>query len=171
MGRRQHQTILWIALAMGLPLRPVIAQQAPAQMAGAVVDASTGVSVAGADILHLGDRRKVMSDSLGKYLFDSLPPGIVRFVVRSPGFPPTMVTVALAAGEKMARDIELDSTSVGRRAAQNLPRVAIEALSAPTPRFRDFERRRLTGRGQYLGREDIERSNFASLLDSIRGLR
>ena len=147
------------------------AQTGSAQVTGTVIDATSGSVVPNADILQLGVGRRVLSDSLGKYLFPDLPAGIVRFLVRVRGFPSTMVIVALAPGESMSRMIELDSTSVGRTRAQSLPAAEITAARAPMPRYADFERRRLNGRGQYLLREEIEKAGFSSLQDAMRGLR
>lgn len=173
--RWQLQTLLGLAFVTLVPGRAVSAQSRnsplASRVAGRIVDATTGHPVPDADIVLLRDGRVVVSDSLGRYDVDSLPAGLIRLVVRSKGFPPLMLTVALAEGEQMSREIELDSTAVGRKAAQELPRVAIEALRPPTPRFVDFERRRVTGRGQYLTREDLEKTNVASLQDAMRGLR
>ena len=154
-----------------MPWSAAVAQTGNAQVAGTVVDLTTGTAVPNADILHVGVGRRVTSDSLGNYLFPALPAGIVRFLVRGPGFPPTMVIVALARGESLSRVIELDSTDVGRAAAQALPAMAVTAPRPPSPRYADFERRRLTGRGQYLVREDIEKAGHATLQSAMRGLR
>ena len=82
-----------------------------------------------------------------------------------------VVTVALAPGETMSRLIELDSTVSGRTQAQSLPAMAVTAPPPPLPRFVDFERRRVSGRGQYLVREEIEKAGHSSLQDAVRGLR
>lgn len=165
--------IFWIlSLSMVvMPWSAATAQKGSAQVAGTVVDLTSGAVVANADIVQLGGGRKVVSDSLGKYLFPDLPAGIVRFLVRVRGFPATMVTVALARDESMSRVIELDSTVVGRTAAQSLPALAVMAPKPSLPRYVDFERRRLTGRGQYLVRADVEKAGYASLQDAMRGLR
>ena len=39
------------------------------------------------------------------------------------------------------------------------------------PRFANFERRRKTGAGQYVVREDIERGGYSTLQDVARGMR
>ncbi len=173
--RWQLQTLVGLALVVTVPGRTVSAQAkhsaVAARVAGRIVDLSTGHPVGDADVIHLKDGRVVVSDSLGRYDVDSLPSGLIRLLVRGKGFPPLMLTLALAEGEQMSREIELDSTDVGRKAAQQLPRVAVEALRPPMPRFADFERRRVTGRGQYLAREDLEKTNVATLQDAMRGLR
>jgi hypothetical protein len=169
--RWQLNPLIGLALVLAIPGPTVTAQAMHSAVAGRIVDLSTGHPVPDADVIHLKDGRVIISDSLGRYYVDSLPAGLIRLLVRGKGFPPLMLTVALAEGEKMSREIELDSTAVGRTAAQQLPRVAVEALRAPIPRFSDFERRRSTGRGQYLTREDLEKTNVASLQDAMRGLR
>ena len=154
-----------------VPCAVGFAQSGTAHVSGVVVDLSSGAAVANADIVHLGGSRRAMSDSLGKFLLSDLPAGIVRILVRVHGFPSTLVAVALARGETMSRVIALDSTLAGRTAAQKLPVEAVVATSPPAPRYADFERRRLTGRGQYLARDDLERGQFGSLQDAMRGLR
>ena len=165
--------IFWIVnLSMVvIPWCAALAQTGNAQVAGTVIDLSSGAVLANADIVHLAAGRKVVSDSLGKFLFPDLPPGIVRFLVRVQGFPATIVAVALIRGESLSRVIELDSSLAGRKAAQSLPALAVIAPRPPAPRYVDFERRRLTGRGQYLVRADIEKAGHASLQDAMRGLR
>lgn len=160
-----------VVCAVLVPWGAASAQKGNGQVTGKVVDITSGAVVANADIIHLGDERTVVSDSLGAFVFEKLPAGIVRLLVRGRGFPPLMVIVALARNEAMSRVIELDSTAVGRTAAQALPAVAVKALRAPMPRFVDFERRRQIGRGQYVVREDIEKAGHASLQDAMRGLR
>lgn len=137
---------------------------------GTIIDATSRSAVQGADVVHVGAGRSVVTDSLGHFTFGELPPGIVRFVVRGVGFPVLRVAVALTRGESLSKVIELDSSS-GGRAAQSLPGVVATAPRPPMPRFVDFERRRLTGRGQYLVREDIEKSGVSSLQGAMRGLR
>ena len=148
-----------------------LAQRGDARMTGRVVDKATGAPVAKAEIILLGDRRSVVSDSAGRYLFDDVPSGLVRFVVRAPGFPATTLSVALAHNESMARSIELDSSSAGRSAAQRLPGVAIEGKASRGPRYVDFEHHMATGRGQYLTREEIEKYNYSTLQDAVRNMR
>lgn len=156
------------------------AQKDRGRLVGLVVDVSTGAGVAKAVILHQSDGRVVTSDSAGLFRFDSLPSGIVRFVVRATGFPSARLVVALATGEYMERRITLDSTAATalalaisdeRTTAQALPKVTVAAKASLGPRFANFERRRATGAGQYLTSDDIEKGQFSSLQDVARSLR
>jgi hypothetical protein len=153
------------------PFTLAVAQKANARLAGTVIDHSSGAVIANADIVQLGPGRRVVTDSLGQFQLADLAPGIVRLMVRVVGFPTKVVVLALASGESMSRVIELDSTATGRAAAQRLPAESVVAPAPPAPRYADFERRRLNGRGQYLVREDLEKGGFSTLQDAMRGLR
>lgn len=167
---RAGATCLMVFIA-AMPLHVAAAQAGNAQVTGTIIDASSRSAIRGADVVHVGGGRTVVTDSLGHFAIGDLPSGIVRFVVRSVGFPVKRVAVALTKGESLSKVIELDSSSAARVAAQPLPGVVLTAPRPPMPRFVDFERRRLTGRGQYLVREEIEKSGVGSLQGAMRGLR
>lgn len=170
MSSRIHPFCAIIVVA-ATPWTTAAPQSVTGRVLGAVIDATSRTAVADAEIVLVSDRRTVVSDSLGRFAFANLPSGIVRFVVRAPGFPLTRVAVALTIGETLLRQIELDSTVKGRSAAQALPAVALVAPAPPAPRYVDFERRRQNGRGQYLGEEDLQKGVYSSLQDAMRGLR
>ena len=154
-----------------IPVMSAFGQTPLAKMSGTVIDATTRAFIANAEIIHLTNGRSVTTDSVGRYLFADVPAGIARFLVRVRGFPATSVTVALARGDSLARVIVLDSSLAARAAAQAIPALAVVAPREPLPRYVDFERRRLTGRGQYVTRQDIEKASYATLQDAMRGLR
>lgn len=156
---------------MGLPWAAALAQKGLGRIDGRVVDLVSGTAVVNAEIVLLGVGTRVMTDTLGKYLFPEVAPGIVRLLVRAGAFPATRVTLALSRGEAMTRVIELDSTEAGQSIGTSLPGLAVTAPRPPTPRYVDFERRRQIGRGQYVVREDIERAGYSTLQDAMRGLR
>lgn len=160
---------LFFAIAIGSS--GALAQKGDSRLTGSVVDKASSAPLARVQIIYVGDSRSVLSDSAGRYTFDGLPSGIVRFAIRAAGFPVTALTVALMPGESMVRVIELDSSSAGRSAAQKLPGVSIGAPAPFGPRFADFERRRVTGAGQYLTAAQIEKGGYNSLQDAMRNMR
>ena len=160
-----------VALGAALLPRIAAAQTRSGSLSGIVIDRATGMGLPSADIQLVEDGRRVVTDSAGGYNFPELPAGIVRFLVRARGFPTTRVAVALVRGERLTHTIELDSAAVHAPPAQPLAGVEVAAPAPPAPRYVDFERRRLTGRGQYLGREDLEKAGYSSLQDAMRGLR
>jgi hypothetical protein len=153
------------------PFTSAVAQKESARLAGTVIDRTSGAVIARADVVQLGVGRRVSTDSAGRFFLNDLAPGIVRVMVRVAGFPTKVVAVALASGESMSRVIELDSTVTGRATAQRLPADEVVAQRPPAPRYVDFERRRATGRGQYLDREELEKGGYSTLQDAMRGLR
>jgi hypothetical protein len=172
----RHKSVLAAILCLAAVSSAAAAQGGA--LAGRVLDNRTQQGVPNALIVFVADSRSVRSDSLGGYRFEPLPSGILRFTIRAPGFSTLSITVALAQGEQMGRDIRLDSigvfasvASAGSSNAQKLPAVSVQVEPNMDPRFADFERRRRTGRGQYLGRKEIENSNATSLQDAVRGMR
>lgn len=188
--------LLLAASLLALTAPTAWAQARNARLSGAVRDKSSGSTLGGATVVFLGDGRSTLTDSAGTYRFDKLPSGINRFLVRHPAFPAGAMIVALAPGEVMEHDVELDSTSVeaqrqARREAaaqaaaaaraaepalsstngQVLAGVRVEAERSRGPRFANFERRQKTGAGQYLVREQIEAGGFSTLQDIARSLR
>jgi hypothetical protein len=146
-----------------------------------VIDKATQLPLAGVTVVNLLDGRSQLTDSLGGYRFEKLPSGIVRFLFRRSGFPQKGLIVALAPSEVMERRVELDSSTVVADAPPAAPRpttgvqqlAPVTVVEAPSlgPRYASFERRRKTGAGQYLVRDDIEKSGAANLQDAVRSLR
>jgi hypothetical protein len=149
------------------------AQRGSSMIFGVVVNRATQAPITNAEVVQTGSGLVVKSDSLGYYRFENLSAGIVRFAVRAPGFRLAQFTYALANGERMERDIELDSTSVvvSDKPAQQLPEVAVEAAPSMGQRYRDFERRKASGRGHYITRAQIEQKGASTLSDALRDLR
>jgi hypothetical protein len=172
-----------IAGLFAVALLPVAgaAQRPEGRLSGAVVDHKTGLPLAGVTVVNLHDGKAVTTDTAGGYKFEKLPTGIVRFLFRAAGFPQKGLVVAMSQGEAMERRVELDSTgevAAAEAAAkttgpkvQQLALVTVEEAPSLGPRYANFERRQKTGQGQYLVREDIERSGASNLQDAVRVLR
>jgi hypothetical protein len=147
------------------------AQPASATLTGRVTDRSTGRGVVGARLVVLADSRSVTTDSLGNYEFRSIPAGVSQLTVIAEPFPALSFIVQLAPAERFNRPVELDSSAAGR-SAQALPPVGV---SAPAPianyRLAGFERRRISGRGQYLTEDEIVKTGAFNVADAVKGLR
>jgi carboxypeptidase family protein len=148
---------------------PIAAQQSTIR--GRVIDKASDAALPRVEVIFLGDNRSVITDASGRYLFIAVPSGTVQLLIRAPSFPPTQVIFEVGVGEDLERTIVLDSTAAGRAAAQALPAMVVNAPPAPERRLIDFERRRQTGRGHYLTRDDIQRSGASSVQDAVRTLR
>jgi hypothetical protein len=173
----------WLAI-VGLAFAGALsAQKRDGRLRGTVFDRVTGQPLAGVTVVSLHDGKAMTTDTAGTFLFERLPMGIVRFLIRQSGFPQQALIIALAEGEVMERRIELDSTSAARLAdeaqpaepsasrGQLLAPVVVSEEASLGVRFASFERRRRTGAGQYLVRADIERVGANRLQDVVRTMR
>ncbi len=156
------------------------AQRPLSRVLGTVVDKASQVPVRQANVVSLTDGRIVLSDSAGAFLMDSLPMGLAKFVIRAPGYHPQTLLVALAHNDTVERLVELDIVAAadpatgkadGKADGQPLAPVRVEARQPMNPRMADFERRRHTGLGQYLARDEIERSGVPNVQDAIGRMR
>lgn len=147
--------------------------QATSELSGRVTDRSTGKPIPNADVIVLATTRSATTDSSGRYLITGMLPGMYRMVVRAPNFPALQLRVAINGDNRTERSVALDSTAFGRlAAAQSLPAVGVTAEANDVPlRLMDFERRRHTGRGQYLTEKEILQLNAYNLADAVKGLR
>src|SRR5258708_15104540 len=175
-GSALPATLLGIAVLTSIAssgVRVVLAQQQspqPALVHGRVVNKSSSVGVAGVAVVLALDGRTVATDSAGRYAFGNLPAGPLRFLVHAPGFHAAEFTVDVKGGDDVAHTIELESSGDGP-APPSLTPVVTEAMPGGSYRLMDFERRRRTGRGQYLTDEEIQKSGAATLQDATRGMR
>lgn len=156
--------------------RRVLHAQTTATFGGRVLDAVTGRPVGNATIAVTTSGASARTDSVGRFRLEGLKVGIHRFLVTAPGYARGAVSLAFAARERMERDLELEplgapTTTADSNRAQALPTVPVTADPALGRRFTDFERRRATGRGQYLTRAEMEAGNFYTLQDAMRTMR
>jgi hypothetical protein len=166
----QLGTSALVALSTALPRAD--AQVRPAALRGRVIDKASAAAIPHAEIVLLNDGRHLATDSIGRYAFRDLPSGALRFIVRAPAHVALQLDVEFAAGDDVQRTIELDSASAGET-PHTLPTVAVSATAPEVTSYRllDFERRRRTGRGQYLSDEEIRASSAANVSDATRGMR
>jgi hypothetical protein len=149
----------------------VLAQSGTATVSGRVSDRSTGKAIVGARVYLQLDSRFATSDSIGRYELTGVPAGISRLTVVAESFISANFALDLGTALQMRHDITLDSTARGR-AAQDLPAVGV---SAPAPvinyRMVGFERRRTSGRGQYVTEDQIVRNGAYNVADAVKNLR
>lgn len=163
-GIRQALPVLLLATAM-----PAAGQESGV-LSGRVVDRTTGQPLA-AQVIVVRDNRALETDSLGRYRVADLPMGASQLLVRANRFPTQALSVQFDRGGEQVLMVLMDSTAEGR-AAQELPTVGVTAV-APTRNYRlaSFERRRRTGRGQYLTGDQIVASGAFNVLDAVKNLR
>ena len=163
--------VAWILVAPALVLAQGAAPAPPtAALHGHVLHRGTDTPVREAELRLDGDSAATRTDSTGAFRVTGLAPGAHTVVVRAIGFVALSFTAELTAGRDTEYAIHLD---LADSTAQPLAPVAVTANAPPPVSYRmvDFERRRKTGRGQYLSSEEIERSGASTLQDLARGMR
>lgn len=160
--------------ALLLGTAPLAAQTA--SFRGRILDAVSGAPLIGATVAATTTGASVQTDSAGRYRIDGLKVGIHRFLVSATGYSRGSLTLAFAQREVMERDLMLDPVGLAlspedSAKVQTLPTVPVTAPVSAGRRFDDFERRRATGRGQYLTRTQLEEGLYGSLQDAMRPMR
>lgn len=151
---------------LGLFVPVVVPAQVITRVTGRVVSHTTHAGIPGATISVPELGRSTITDSAGRYVIGGFPAGRFRFVVRVIPYMSKEATLVLEHGDHRTLDFELDSAT-----AQTLPAVPVTASAPVDLRLVDFERRRHTGRGQYLTEDQIKQIGAASLPDATRGMR
>lgn len=162
-------TMLALAIpAFLLALPTALGAQQRGTIAGVVSAAESGEPVVGASVNLRGRKTPVLSDSAGRYRLTDVPPGTLILQVRALGHADATRIVEVAPGATVAIDVALAG-------ATRLGEVVVTGRQPEMPkRFAEFEYRRKNGRGQYLGREEIEKANamnVPNLLRNMRGVR
>lgn len=169
MTRMDRRTTILAACAA--LLAPGLGLAQAASVSGTVTDRTTGHPIVGARIIVLGDSRSALTDSLGRYELRGMPAGTSQITVVVAPYPALSFVVALGELERFVRPVVLDSSAAGR-AAQELPPVGVSAPArVANYRLVGFERRRTTGRGQYLTETQIVESGAFNLPDAVKGMR
>lgn len=147
--------------------QPVIAEGA---IAGIVRD-SMGIGVAGARITIAGSGRRVESDDRGRFHLPTVAGGWATLELHRIGFQTKTAYVMVGAGQ--TAEVVVILAPVARELAPQLV-IASRRPVRSTGRFAEFNRRRDSGLGHFITRQQIERQHavhFTDLLRQIPGVR
>ena len=149
-----------------LELRPP--DQRTAAMTGSVSSAEKSEPVVGAIVRITETAFQTRTNSQGVFSLNRLPAGPAQLSIQAPGLRPMLQEVELVRGETVA--VPALAMEV---APSELAPIAIEA-PAPTNVRRpldDFERRRRESNGDFITREEFERSGPRMTTDLLRRMR
>lgn len=135
---------------------PALAQDrdtadATAVLEGTVLAEGSGRPLATADVELLGQGRRTVADSLGRFQLAGLAPGRDTLRVGLLEFRSERIPVTIAPGGR--HRVEL----VVAYPTATLEELVVEVASARAGRMRGFETRRRRGIGSFITREEIER--------------
>lgn len=137
--------------------------QAQGSVVGRVTDQALS-AVGGAEVDINGLSARTRTDSIGRFHFRNVPPGLYRVHVRRLGFTPAFIDVQVPDHDSVIVHLRLIQR------AQPLPTVPVER-SMVDYRLRDFERRRASGVGQFLTAADLAPERSRPLGDAVSRLR
>jgi hypothetical protein len=169
MRRASASRSLLAVLALAVPMMAG-AQEATgtagaAVLTGRVLD-STGAPIVGAGVRIPRLERAANVDSTGRYRFEGLPTGRLTIVGEAPGFSGKRVDVTVPASGTVEESFSLKpnarvlaNVEVRARARQQLPL-----------KLTEFQNRMRSGRGRFLGPDDVAKYNGKPLADMLRPL-
>jgi hypothetical protein len=168
-----RRTVLPLAVLLAALLTSdATAQERRSVIRGIVVVTRTLAPIVGARVALVGAGRVAVTDSLGRFRFDSLRAGTYLVHVRGTRDQTPMMEVPVEARETVDLDVKL-----GENDAVVLPELAVSAPD-PAPVALDamrlpaeFKDRRQTGLGQYITRQEIQERRPYVVTDLFRNLR
>ncbi len=152
------------ALLSGIPA--LATAQEGGSISGRTVDSATRQPLSGVTVSVAGTARLVLSDSAGRFSHRGLAAGTYIVEAHLLGYSSASLSITLTSGEAIAQEVKLSVVPT------TLPRLVVkDRAPAVGHRFDDFERRRASGRGQFLTRTQIDGKNAMNLSDLLQGMR
>ena len=142
---------------------PAHAQQVPASVQGTLMDRASGTPVDGARVAILGFGLAVSSDSAGHFRLTGLAPGVRVLQIRAIGYATGSWLLQLGEGQELVQDFDLERRDV--------PVKGVDVVAQPERSWRTeeaFEQRRISGRGFFITRQDIQNRRANTLADLMR---
>ena len=142
------------------------AQPKQSSIVGRVITATGGEPVPGARVNLLSLRKSVATDSVGRFAFQQLKPGVYQLEAMVIGRAPLAAVVQL--GENERKEVEFRTDSAGAF----LPTIFVDGESQPdlVKLLTKFERRMAVGMGRFVTRDEILQRRPVRLMDMIRFL-
>lgn len=166
-SRSASGLLLW-AFAIAIAIAPrANAQQSVrlAAMSGHVLADATERPLVGAQITVVSMRLSTQADSLGRFLLTGILPGRQLVTVSQIGFEPLRTYIVFLAADTVDADIVL--TPLPASSAQPIAKMNVVANAVPRG-LEDFERRRLTGVGDFMNEAAIRKASRGELTDVVR---
>lgn len=161
--------ILGLAAALQLAApAPARAQLQPgtAGVIGRIFDERTNEVLLQVVLLVDSVHRDLPVSSQGRFVLTNLAPGRHRIEIRHIGYRPLVLEVMLAPGQVLERQFAMVFTG------DRLPEISVESRhSKLLPRFADFERRKTTGIGAYITRDEIRSRGYMNMGDALRTIK
>ncbi|MFI5311655.1 MAG: carboxypeptidase regulatory-like domain-containing protein [Gemmatimonadales bacterium] len=137
-----------VFIALASAAQPAAAQKMSA-LSGRVITDSLEIPVLGAEVTIKDVRGMAITDSLGKFVLFNVPPGKQLVNVRRLGFAPITAVLTFTAGDTLDGEFLLMTT------AQRLKGVEVKGRNTTPRRIVEFDERRKSGFGEFIGPEQL----------------
>ncbi len=171
-GMRGSLTRLITTALIALPLVPRSSAAQESQtlpprgaIVGVIVDDSSRAPLAQVEVYIAAAGRFTRTDSSGRFIFGDLPKGTYDLRARRLGYEPLTKSLALTPADTVEYELGMVA------APQLITQVDVRAPSDLTdPKLADIERKKRSGIGRYLSREDIQKYDDRMLSDILMRL-
>ncbi len=141
------------------------ADRTAVMLSGTVVDEDRAAPLEGVDIVVLELDRQATTGPEGAFQLSFVPPGTYRVLARRLGYQPLDTVLVVSEGRDLRVVVGL------RRLPTVLPELSVEAPAmALSPNMTGFAERQRTTFGRHFTRDDLDRVNFSTLADLLRGI-
>jgi hypothetical protein len=142
------------------------AAQATSGLIGRIYDERTNEILSQVLIFVDSTRRDLPVSSQGRFVVSNLTPGRHRVEVRAIGYRPHILDLMLLDGQILERQFAMVFTG------DRLPDVSVEARNSKLlSRFGEFERRRQSGMGAFITRDQIRARGYMNMGDALKTIK
>lgn len=154
----------WVAWTIGVAcfLTTQLAAQSRTGGISGVVKDSAGVPIPDVEVTAIKLAKVVRTDTAGRFLISSLPPGSADFSFRRLAYSPVVLSVLIPADDTTDVAVTLGLTAL------QLTGVVVQEHAAHVRILDAFESRRKQGIGHFVTRAEIERRHPLLLSDMMR---
>jgi hypothetical protein len=157
--------ILCASLTVGVASAQQVPRPVAAAIVGRLVDHDSRTPLRGGRIAIEGAHHTFAADSNGRFLDDDLPTGTYVLQAHAIGYVSGSWVLRLEEGQVLTQDFDL------RLLPYSLDPVVVQrGLGFEAQWLRDFERRRASGRGYFITKEQIDAVHPHALADLLRNV-
>jgi hypothetical protein len=154
----------WLQVMLAIPCLASGSRAQSVFLGSVVADGDRSPPLPGAEITIPALNLAARTDSLGRFLFNSIPKGLFRINIRRVGYNAIAINARFSGTDTLAADFALDPAAV------SLDTVTVEGRTKQYGKFLEFEDRRAHGGGAFLTRADLDKGKDRQLGEIVARL-
>jgi hypothetical protein len=153
-----------VAIILALPCFASVSAAQSVFLGSVVADGDPSPPLAGAEVTIPTLNLAARTDSLGRFLFQDIPKGMFRVIIRRVGFNAIAINARFSGKDTLAADFALLPVAV------SLDTVNVQGTARQHGKFLEFEDRKTHGGGAFLTRTDLEKNRDRQLGEIVARL-